>query len=206
MAQNLVQDFIIPAGYARAFTVNKGQVIRIYLPEGKQVGDCVFYNAHDYKETFHAGQTWALNMQLKTGNAKSYKYFYSKPPRENVMLSVVEDTVKDHWGNQGGRCTARLYALRDGDTGHRNCQDNLAEALAEYGISSDDIMDVFNVFMNVKMDAEGNYSLEPTKADTGDHIDLLAEMDILAAVSACPSDNTPINGYVPKPLGIQIFE
>jgi uncharacterized protein YcgI (DUF1989 family) len=31
-------------------------------------------------------------------------------------------------------------------------------------------------------------------------------MDILAAVSACPSDNTHINDFLPKPLGIQIFE
>lgn len=206
MSYTLVQDFVIPASYAKAFSISKGQILRIYLPEGKQVGDCVFYNAHDYKEVFHTGQTWALNMQLHTGNAKSYKHLYSKPPRENVMLTVIEDTVKNHWGNQGARCTARLYALRDGEEGHRNCQDNLAEVLAEYGISSDDIIDIFNVFMNVNMDSQGNYSLEPTTANKGDYIDLRADMDLLAAVSACPSDNTPINEFVPKSLGIQIFD
>ena len=108
-------DFIIPAREARAFVVPRGAHLRIHLVEDKQVGDCCFFNADDPREVFHVGQTWALNVLLGTGNAKSFKYFYSKPPRENVMLAVVEDTVRNHWGNMGGRCSRRLYELRDGD-------------------------------------------------------------------------------------------
>ena len=89
MTRRTVSDFIIPARQAYAFEVAKGQILRIFPVEGEQVGDCVFYNAHDYKETFHVGQTWALNVLLGTGTAKSFRHFYSKPPRENVMLTVV---------------------------------------------------------------------------------------------------------------------
>src|SRR5687768_10896468 len=46
----LIKEFIIPAREARAFIVPKGQVLRIHLVESRQVGDCVFYNADDYKE------------------------------------------------------------------------------------------------------------------------------------------------------------
>ena len=108
MERRTVQDFVIPAGRAKAFLVKQGQVLRIYQVEGKQAGDCAFFNAHDYKEVFHVGQSWALNVFRGTGNARHFEYFYSKPPRENVMFRVVEDTVRNHWANMGGRCSARV--------------------------------------------------------------------------------------------------
>ena len=180
-------------------------MLRIHLVENKQVGDCCFFNAHDRREVFHVGQSWALNVMLGTGNAKSFQHFYSKPPRENVMLTVVEDTVRNHWGNMGGRCSRRLYELRDGDTNHRSCQENLAEALAPFGVSGDDIVDIFNVFMNVEVRPDGSFTILPPTAVKGDYIDLRAEMDILAAVSACPADRNATNDRQAKPLGIKIL-
>ena len=205
MERKVAQETIIPARHGRAFEVKKGQVLRIYLVEDKQVGDCVFFNANDYKEVFHVGQTWALNAMLGTGNAKAYKHFYSKPPRENVMLTVLEDTVQNHWANMGGRCSSRFLELVRGVSNRRNCQQNLTESLAPYGLTGDDIIDIFNVFMNVEMDSHGNYTTQAPTAMKGDHIDLQAEMDILAAISACPADAI-VNDYWPKPLGVTIFE
>jgi len=201
-----LEDFVIPAGQGRAFLVPRGAVLRIHLVEDKQVGDCCFFNAHDRREVFHVGQSWALNVMLGTGNAKSFRHFYSKPPRENVMLTVVEDTVRNHWGNMGGRCSKRLYELRDGDTSHRSCQENLAEALAPFGVSGDDIVDIFNVFMNVDMRPDGSFTIQPPTAMKGDYIDLRAEMDVLAAVSACPAERNATNDRRAKPLGITVFQ
>ena len=155
--RRVLEDFIIPAGRGRAFLVPRGARLRIHLVEDRQVGDCCFFNAHDRREVFHVGQTWALNVLLGTGNARSFRHFYSKPPRENVMLTVVEDTVRNHWGNMGGRCSKRLYELRDGDAGHRSCQENLTEALAPYGLTGDDVFDIFNVFMNVELHPDGRF-------------------------------------------------
>lgn len=200
----VIEDFVIPAGHGRAFLVPRGGVLRIHLVEDRQVGDCCFFNAQDRREVFHVGQSWALNVMLGTGNAKSFRHFYSKPPRENVMLTVVEDTVRNHWGNMGGRCSRRLYELRDGDRGHRSCQENLAEALAPFGVSGDDIVDIFNVFMNVEMRPDGSFTILPPTAKRGDYIDLRAEMDILAAVSACPADRNATNDGRAKPLGITV--
>jgi len=198
-------DFVIPAREARAFVVPRGARLRIHLVEDRQVGDCCFYNADDHREVFHVGQTWALNVLLGTGNAKSFRHFYSKPPRENVMLTVLEDTVRNHWGNMGGRCSRRLYELRDGDRTHRSCQENLAEALAPHGLSGDDIADVFNVFMNVDLRPDGSFTILPPTARKGDYIELRAEMNVLAAVSACPADRNATNDGRPKPLGITIL-
>jgi uncharacterized protein len=206
MRSDPVDEFIIPAGHGRAFVVEKGQVFRIHQTVGGQVGDCVFYNAHDYREMFHVGQSWAINVILGTGTARSFRHFYSKPPRENVMMTVVEDSCGNHWGNMGGRCSTRLYQLRDKiDAGHRSCQENLTEALASYGITGDEIFDIFNVFMNVDLHQDGGFTIQPTEVGPDDHIDIRAEMDILAAVSACPADTSPTNGGKSAPLGIKIF-
>ena len=200
----VIEDFVIAAGRAKAVLVPRGAILRIHLVEARQVGDCCFFNADDRREVFHVGQSWALNGLLGTGTAKSFRHFYSKPPRENVMLTVVDDTVRNHWGNMGGRCSRRLYELRDGEKQHRSCQENLAEALAPHGLTGDDIVDVFNAFMNVALDAAGGFRILPPETKTGDYIDLRAEMNVLAAVSACPADRNATNDGRAKPLGIRV--
>jgi len=203
----VLEDVVIPAGRAHAFLVPRGAILRIHLVEARQVGDCCFFNAEDRREVFHVGQTWALNGLLGTGTAKSWLHFYSKPPRENVMMTVLEDTYANHWGNMGGRCSSRLYQLRDKiGAGHRSCQENLTEALASYGLTGDDVMDVFNVFMNVELHTDGSFKIKPSTVKKDDYIELRAEMDILAAVSACPADTSPTNGGQCRPLGIRIYE
>ncbi len=202
----LLDEIVIPARHGRACVVKRGQVLRIHQIEGLQVGDCVFYNANDYKEWFHVGQSWATNVILGTGTARRFQYFYSKPPRENVMLTTIADTYGNHFGNNGGRCSIKLYERRDKiPHGHRSCQENLAEAVAPYGLTGDDVFDVFNVFMNVDLSPDGGFKILPTRVAKDDYIDLRAEMDVLAAVSACPSDVSPVNGGTTKSLGMKIF-
>ena len=206
MERKVVKEEIIPAKYAKAFEIKKGQVLRIYQTEDKQVGDCVFYNAHDYKEWFHVGQTMTINVFQGTGNAYSYKHFYSRPPKVNLMLTVLEDTVKNHSGNIASRCNRSMLELM-GRPENRTCDQNLTEALAPYRLTADDVpADVFNVFMNSDLHKDGTFTRKPPTAMKGDYIDLLAEMDLLAAISACPSDTGPVNDYGAKSLGYKIFE
>ena len=206
MTRQIVKQFEVTAGHGGAFEVKRGQILQIYQVEGRQVGDVAFFNAHDFRESFHVGQTWAINVMLGLGTGRNYTHFYSKPPRENVMLTVVQDTVGNHFGSMGGRCSRRLYEMRDNDHDHRSCQENLAEALAPYGVVGDDIVDVFNCFMNVDIEPDGRFTILPPTAEKGDHIDLRAEMDILGAISCCPREIGPVNDGRLKPLGIRIFD
>jgi uncharacterized protein YcgI (DUF1989 family) len=202
MAEKVIDEFNIPAGQGKAFIVKKGQVVSFIEVEGKQMADIVFLNANDYKEAFHAGWSAALNMMLGEGDMKRIKKLYSKPPRDNVMLTVVEDTTGVHLAWNGGRCSRKIYEQFFQMPGHRNCQDNLAEALSPFGISEDDVPDVFNAFMNAEGFEEGRFdTLEPI-TKKGDYISMKAEMDILVGVSACPFDLL----YTPRPLGIKIVE
>jgi uncharacterized protein len=198
----LVDDFIIPATFGKAFVVKKGQILSIIQVEGPQMVDAVFLNANDLKEVFHAGMTVAINMMTGEGTMQRITKLYSKPPRDNVMMTVVADPVGVHLAWNGGRCSRKFYEDFAGVKGHRSCQDNLAEALAPYGLSEDDVPDVFNAFMNVDGIEEGKFETIMPVSKKGDYISLRAEMDILAAVSACPFDQL----YTPKPLQIQILE
>lgn len=198
---SLLADFIIPATYAKAFEVKQGQVLNIVQVEGPQMVDAVFLNARDLKEVFHAGWTAALNMINGTGTMRKVAKLYSKPPRDNVMLEVLEDPVGVHLPWNGGRCSRGFYE-GIGMKNHRSCQDNLAEVLAPYGLGEDDVPDVFNAFMNVAGIEEGKFETVMPVSKKGDYIALRAEMDILAAVSACPFDLL----YTPRPLQIQIMQ
>jgi len=59
--------------------------------------------------------------------------------------------------------------------------------------------------MNVDLHQDGGFEIIAPTAVKGDHIDLLAEMDILAGISACPSDPVPTNDFRAKPLGVQVL-
>ena len=67
MRDRILTDIIVPAREGRAVELKKGEVLRLYIVEGPQVGDCVFYNARDHREMFHVGQSWALNQFLGCG-------------------------------------------------------------------------------------------------------------------------------------------
>ena len=206
MSVKLKQEIIVPAGYAKAFRVNKGEVLRIGQVEGGQVGDVVIFNANDYREHFHASESVVLNAIEGVGNMKYITKFYSQPSRENLMFTVIEDTTKTHFVWNGARCSPKIYQMRDKVSvpPHRSCQTNLAEAIAPYGLSPDDVPDVFNVFMNVAVEND-TFVIKPPIVGKSDYIDMRAEMDCLVAVSACPSDRTTTNSGRIKPLLVQIY-
>lgn len=202
----LVQKIIIPAGYAKAFTVNKGQIMRIGQVEGQQAGDVIMFNAHDYKEHFHVGESMSLNMIENCGSLKYFTKFYSQPSRENLMFTAIKDTTKVHFAWLGSRCSPKIYGIRDkiAVPPHRSCQTNLAEAIASYGLTADDVPDVFNVFMNVEI-VGNTYEIRPPVVQKDDYIDMRAEMDCLVAISSCPSEKAPTNAGRIKPLKAEIY-
>ena len=71
---------------------------------------------------------------------------------------------------------AVMREITSGDPHHASCQENLTEALKPFGLSGDDIIDIFNVFMNVDLTTDGSFTLKAPSGDKGSYIDLRAEM------------------------------
>ena len=101
--RKLVQEIMIEAEYGAAYFVKKGQVQRVIMIDGPQVGDWTAYNANNFKEYYDSSHTFIMNSSQGTGGAKAVRDFYSRPPHLNVMFTTVEDTVGTHWMLCGGQ-------------------------------------------------------------------------------------------------------
>ena len=212
MPGKLVDEIMVSAEHGRGWRVNKGQTMRIIAIEGPQVGDLTMFNAHNYAEAYDPALSYWFGHREGTGDGHKIKYLYSRPPRMNVMFEVTDDPVARHWIICGGRCNQRSYEVRGAKKQYRSCQSNLEEVIAEYGITPDRVPDVFNLWMNCEQKPDGGFEVRPSKAKKGDHIDFLAHMDCLVALSSCPGNHTDlgmvinINDGNNKPLKVEIYE
>ena len=177
-----------------AFRLDAGQRLRVIDPKGEQVSDMLAFNAADVAEVISSGRSldYASKLYLTTGDP-----LYSN--RSNVMLRIVEDTVGRH-DFLLTPCSKDTFRIIYGDTRpHRGCFGNLAEALAPYGVTPDQIPTAFNIFMNVTVDpATAELKVEPPLSKAGDHILFEAEMDLVVALTACSALQS--NNYSFKPI------
>jgi uncharacterized protein YcgI (DUF1989 family) len=171
-------------------------------------------NAHNYKEHFAAEFSAVLNSLQGMGGYYRLTKLYSRPPYENVMATVMDDQVGS--GARGGgraghfmmsHCSNRLLECR-GLPGGRSCSDNFADAFSEIGLKQEDTYDqtIFNVWMQSWIGEDGSMNWARPLAETGDYIDFLAEMDLIAVFSVCPTEANPCNDYRAKALRFQVLE
>ncbi|MDE0058847.1 MAG: urea carboxylase-associated family protein [Defluviicoccus sp.] len=207
VATTVVERFEIPAREGRGFAVAAGQVLRIGCPEGPQVADFIVFSADDPTERFWSARTRVFH----GGHLDVGDRLWSTPPRTRPMMTLIADTVA-HLDLPDGarshdllfcRCDARLYELVHGRTGQPNCQDNLAAAIAPFGLGPEHVPDPFNIFMTTGLNADGRPFYLPSDARKGDYVELIAEIDCLAAVSACPGGSS---GPESLPLAIEILD
>ena len=125
----------------------------------------------------------------------------------NKILTIVEDTSPGIHDTFMAACDEKRYKLLGVKKYHRNCCDNLVEALKEYEINYDKpILASFNIFMNIEVQ-EDKKTLKtlPTVTSPGDKITLRAEMDCYVVFSSCPQDIVKIQGeFDNEPKSVEI--
>ena len=62
------------------------------------------------------------------------------------------------------------------------------------------------IFMNVPVSPEGRTAIQEPHSKPGDYIDLRANIDLLVAISNCPQERNPCNGWNPTPMGVIVYE
>lgn len=188
----------IPPRSGAAFTLNRGQMLTVIDPEGRQVSDLLAFARDDLREVISSGRTldYANRIYMTTGDRLCSN-------RSNVMLDIVEDTVGRH-DFLLTPCSRDTFRIIYGDTDpHRGCFGNLAAALEPYGVEPDSIPVAFNCFMNVPVDgATGAFTVEPPLSKAGDFIRFRAEMDLVVALTACSALQS--NGGSFKPIQYRI--
>ena len=181
-----------------AFALRAGQGLKVIDPRGEQVADLLAYSREDTREVISSGRTldYASKLYLTTGDS-----LYSN--RSRIMLRIVEDTVGRH-DFLLTPCSADTFRIIYGDQHpHRGCFGNLAAALAPHGIEPDQIPTAFNVFMNVPVNPQtGALTVEPPLSRAGDHILVVAEMDLIIGLTACSAPQSNNNAF--KPIHYEI--
>lgn len=196
----VVSDTIIPAKEYLGVELRRGQTLRIVDVEGKQVPDFVCFNLDNPRERLSTNNSRLIQKRwlLTTGH-----HLYSD--EGNVMMTITDDTVGIHHAS-AGCCNEFANYLRYGERGTRNCLDNMAMAAAPLGITTKDIPGAFCPFMKVIQHPDGAYEIQEPDSRAGDYLDLRAEMDLFVAISNCPQDKNPCNGFNPTALRVVVFE
>ncbi|MGY1740085.1 MULTISPECIES: DUF1989 domain-containing protein [unclassified Blastococcus] len=195
----VLQRIDIPARGYGAFTMRASNVLRIVDSEGQQVADLVAFNLHDHQERLNGESTMLLN---GTYNPRQGHVVYTDDC--NPMFTIIDDRVGRNYPG-ALMCTQEMNLIRYGVPGTLNCRDNLTAALRPYGIGMKEIPGAFTPFMNVIHHPDGRAEIAEPPSKAGDYIDLRAEMDVLVAISACPQERNPVNGWNPTRLECVVY-
>jgi uncharacterized protein YcgI (DUF1989 family) len=197
--RELLFEHVMAPGTGKALEVLAGQVLRIEQMEGGQCVDFNCFNLHDHKEFMHTGRTRTVHGLLPTAG----HFMWSAPPRERAMMYLLADTVRCN-DVMFPRCSAYLYESVYGYAAHTNCHDIQAEAQREYGLTPDDVHDSFNLFMCTEVRGDRG-QIKRQHSRPGDHVDMLALMDVLAVPNVCGADIMRTSNFSLKPVKLQIW-
>lgn len=195
----LLQSTVVAKNSGAAFELRKGQRLRI---AGRSIVDFVAFNLDDLPERFDQARTKTNQVKIfiSTGDV-----LYSK--RNNPMLTILEDTFKEGRHDlQKGMCSRKRFEMvaqgkskrvfaegvdinpkNDGEIPDHGCWENLSSALKPWNIAPDDVPSPFNIFQCMRIDPDTGVMYDTMIRPTEEaHVDFRAEMDLLAAASACP--------------------
>ena len=194
----MLDDIVVPPGGHWGRIIPAGHTLRIVDLEGRQAVDFLCYNAVRPEERYNAADTMKIagSIFLTAGVA-----LYSGLGRK--LFTVVEDTCGYH-DTIGGCCSEESNFVRYGVRGTPNCRDNFLRALAPFDLGRRDIVANVNFFMYVPVSPDGSMAIVQGRSRPGDHVDLRAEMDVLAVVSNCPQVHNLANDYHPTPIRVAV--
>jgi urea carboxylase-associated protein 1 len=197
-----VYDFVVPSNRPWSGLVGKGQVLRIVDIEGQQAVDTLFYKASDHGERYSAQDTI-----LAQGAAYVSTGTRLISNAGNVMATVIADSCGRH-DTSAGACSCEANTVRFGQhTRYMHaCRENFVLEVSKHGMTKRDIVPNINFFMNVPIEPDGRLAIVDGVSKPGDHVDVLAAMDLICVISNCPQINNPCNGFDPTPVRVMIFD
>ncbi len=180
-----------------SFKLAKGELLRVYDPQGEQVADLFAFKDGDAACSLSSGRSidYAGKIYLSTGDV-----LYANDSRE--MFTIVADTVGRH-DFLLTPCSQEMFEkLYHWQGHHPSCFENLCNAFEPHGIASQQISTSFNIFMNVAVDANGAVRVLAPSSKPGDYIELRAEMDLICGLTACSAEQSNNGSF--KPIDYRI--
>ena len=200
----MINKHIIPARHGKAFKVSTGDTLKLINTFGTQVVDCWAISSKNLDEhmCMEASRVWLQRLNPILGDT-----FVTN--KRNPILTIVEDTSPGIHDTFMAACDKKRYELLGVESYHRNCSDNLIEALENKNVFLErTILASFNIFMNIQVKSDKiTLKTLPTVSNPGDYIILRAEIDCYVVFSSCPQDIVKIQGQndnTPKSVEVEI--
>lgn len=194
-----LEETLIPGGFGASFQTIAGDLVEIVDVEGQQVADFIAFGAVDRTEWLSTTHTRSatLRLNLAVGDILESNW-------RNPMFEILHDDVGMH-DVITSMCDRRRYEMDYGVKDHRSCRTNFTEALAPWRLAEWQMPDPFNLFQNAPIKEDRSFGNEIPTGRAGDKIVFRTLMDAIAAVSACPQDLNPCNGFRPSPILVRIL-
>ncbi|MEC7172461.1 MAG: urea carboxylase-associated family protein [Pseudomonadota bacterium] len=179
----------VPPRCGVAVRVVAGRSIRVINTHGTQV--CDFWALcdgapHEFLSMAHC--------HTETGGIMPAVGAVMVSNRRRPMLTITLDDSPGVHDTVIASCDWPRYQVLGCSEYHDNCADNFRMALIAIGEAAVHVPDPFNLWMNIPVSPQGRISWEAPVSSAGHSIVMRAETDIIAVMSACPQDLTPVNG------------
>lgn len=190
---------VIPARHGKATRLKQGRTVTVINTSGTQVVDTWAFCAEDMGHfmSMEHSRVWNGRLCAPVGGQ------YVTNRREPILRVIADDSPGIH-DTLMAACDLRRYELMGCEGYHRNCHDNMTEALAELGLAAPVPPAPLNLFMNIPVHADQTLEQGAPSGKPGNSIALRAERDCIVVFSACPQDRTPINGNMPTDAHFRI--
>ena len=201
----MIKKFKIPAKFGKAFFVKSNDTLKLINTFGTQVVDCWAINSENFDEymCMETSRVWLQRLNPLVGDTFVTNH-------RNPILTIVEDTSPGVHDTFMAACDLKRYQLLGVKNYHRNCADNLIEALKKENVFlKNAILASFNIFMNIEVQSDKiTLKTLPTVSKPGDFITLRVEMNSYVIFSSCPQDIVRIQGQndnEPKSVDVEII-
>jgi uncharacterized protein len=184
----------IPARRGKAVHLRRGQTVRVINTTGQQVVDTWAFRAGDIAEFMSMEHSRVAIERVIPGIGDALVTNRRRP-----ILTLVEDTSGGVHDTLFAACDRWRYEVLGCKEYHDNCSDNLAAGLAGLGLTPPETPAPLNLFMNIPVVDGNRVEVRPPVSTPGSYVTLRAEMDCIAAFSACPQDMVPVNGLEMRP-------
>jgi len=202
-AAMLWAETVAPGGYA-ARALPRGATVRLVDVEGDACANLIVYAARRPTERLNVADTVKVQWQAYLGAGT---LLLSDMGR--VLLSIVSDTS----GRHDALCGVSTLAANTAKYGRGevsgpapNGRDQLAVAVAKYGLERRDLVPSVNLFKSVRVDPDGSLRFDPAAGSAGATVELRAEQPVLVAVANTPHVLDPRPEYTVTPLRVLAWE
>lgn len=195
----MARTMILPAGTGKALRLDRGDSIRIVNTHGQQVVDTWAFVRDDTSEFMSMEHS-----RVHMGRVSPVTGSVLLTNRRRAVLTMTEDDSGGVHDTLLAACDVHRYRMLGARSYHRNCTDNLAEALNELGLAPPETPCPLNLFQNSAIGTDGALAIAPPVAPPGSAVTLRAELDIIVVFSACPQDMAPTNGLGLAPRDVML--